>query len=100
MNLVFDKDNNIDRKVSEANDSSSDTDTGCVLQHSMVDPTEPFRSKAIPELIYKYWGLMGRDEASIFAALDEFRQVPANLIALVCNAVSARKIHILMVSKC
>lgn len=50
---------------------------------------EPFRNECIPELIYQYWGLQGRERSSIKAALEEFSKVPDNLIALTCNAVSS-----------
>ncbi|EPS93196.1 hypothetical protein FOMPIDRAFT_1056191 [Fomitopsis schrenkii] len=52
-----------------------------------LDPTEPFRSDAIPELIYQYWGLAGREDANIFTSLKEFREVPNNLLALTCNTL-------------
>ncbi|KAH9913170.1 uncharacterized protein B0H18DRAFT_1126528 [Fomitopsis serialis] len=52
-----------------------------------VEPTEPFRNECIPELIYQYYGLAGRGDANINAALDEFSKMPFNLIALACNAV-------------
>ncbi|EPS96713.1 hypothetical protein FOMPIDRAFT_94186 [Fomitopsis schrenkii] len=50
---------------------------------------EPFRTVCIPDLIYQYYGLAGRGEASVTAALDEFRKVPLNLIALACNAIES-----------
>ncbi|KAH9911978.1 uncharacterized protein B0H18DRAFT_1127804 [Fomitopsis serialis] len=54
-----------------------------------VEPTEPFRNECIPELIYQYYGLAGRGDANINAALDEFSKMPFNLIALACNAIEA-----------
>ncbi|KAH9907690.1 uncharacterized protein B0H18DRAFT_964398, partial [Fomitopsis serialis] len=54
-----------------------------------VEPTEPFRSDCIPELIYQYYGLAGRPDASINSAFEEFSKVPLNLIALSCNAIEA-----------
>ncbi|KAH9910261.1 uncharacterized protein B0H18DRAFT_1130471 [Fomitopsis serialis] len=54
-----------------------------------VEPTEPFRSDCIPELIYQYYGLAGHPDASINSAFEEFSKVPLNLIALSCNAIEA-----------
>ncbi|KAH9913044.1 uncharacterized protein B0H18DRAFT_1126621 [Fomitopsis serialis] len=55
-------------------------------ERTKVEPKEPFRDESIPELIYQYYGLAGRPDASINAALDDFRKVPLNLIAVSCNA--------------
>ena len=52
-----------------------------------MDPLQPFKSMAIPEVIYQYWGLAGREQASMFTCIEEFKKVPNNLIALTCNAV-------------
>lgn len=61
--------------------------TNWELQLTKIRRNEPFRTVCIPDLIYQYYGLAGRGEASVTAALDEFRKVPLNLIALACNAV-------------
>ncbi|KAH9911259.1 uncharacterized protein B0H18DRAFT_1128971 [Fomitopsis serialis] len=58
-------------------------------ERTRVEPTEPFRNECIPELVYQYYGLAGRGDANINAALDEFSKVPFNLIALACNAIEA-----------
>ncbi|KAH9936114.1 uncharacterized protein B0H18DRAFT_312683 [Fomitopsis serialis] len=56
---------------------------------------EPFRNECIPELIYQYYGLIGRAGANINAALDEFSNVPLNLIALCCNAIEAALMEVM-----
>ena len=53
-----------------------------------MNEDEPFRHEAIGELIYQHWALGARADANMHAAMDEFRKVPDNLIAVVCNAVS------------
>ncbi|EPT05426.1 hypothetical protein FOMPIDRAFT_95343 [Fomitopsis schrenkii] len=65
LELVFDKEKNLDPKGTK------------------IDPLQPFKSEAIPELIYQYWGLVGREEASMFTCLEQFREVLNNLIALI-----------------
>ena len=57
------------------------------MWHSKVDPLQPFKSLAIPEVIYQYWGLAGHEQESMFTCIEEFKKVPNNLIALTCNAV-------------
>ena len=52
-----------------------------------MDPLQLFKSMAILEVIYQYWGLAGREQASMFTCIKEFKKVPNNLIALTCNAV-------------
>ena len=54
----------------------------------MVKQMELFHNKCIPELIYQYYGLAGWGNANVTAALDEFSQMPSNLIALSCGVVS------------
>ncbi|KAH9917984.1 uncharacterized protein B0H18DRAFT_1123262 [Fomitopsis serialis] len=68
---------------------TSITSTGRKTWIERVEPTEPFRNECIPELVYQYYGLAGRGDANINAALDEFSKVPFNLIALACNAIEA-----------
>ena len=65
------------------------------LSRSKVDPLQPFKSLAIPEVIYEYWGLDGREQASIFTCIEEFKKVPNNLIALTCSAVC----HLILCSR-
>ncbi|KAH9915373.1 uncharacterized protein B0H18DRAFT_1124959 [Fomitopsis serialis] len=50
---------------------------------------EPFRHGAIAELVYQHWALGARPDANLHAAMDEFRKVPDNLIAVVCNAIES-----------
>ncbi|KAI0725077.1 hypothetical protein C8Q72DRAFT_934623 [Fomitopsis betulina] len=69
IELVYKKDKSLDTK------------------RSKVDPLQPFKSLAIPEVIYQYWGLAGREQASMFTCIEEFKKVPNNLIALTCNAI-------------
>ncbi|KAH9923571.1 uncharacterized protein B0H18DRAFT_1120415 [Fomitopsis serialis] len=71
VDIQFDRDKNLDRK------------------RTKVERTEPFRNESIPALIYQYYGLAGRANASVNAALDEFSKVPLNLIAFSCNAIEA-----------
>ncbi|KAH9935426.1 uncharacterized protein B0H18DRAFT_1114176 [Fomitopsis serialis] len=58
-------------------------------ERTKVEQMEPFRNECIPKLIYQYYGLARRADASINAALEDFSQVPLNLIAVCCNAIEA-----------
>ncbi|KAI0734089.1 hypothetical protein C8Q72DRAFT_927770 [Fomitopsis betulina] len=62
-------------------------DKSLYTKRSKVDPLQPFKSLAIPEVIYQYWGLAGHEQASMFTCIKEFKKVPNNLIALTCNAI-------------
>ncbi|KAH9910245.1 uncharacterized protein B0H18DRAFT_1130475 [Fomitopsis serialis] len=59
------------------------------LKATTFNQDEPFRHEAIAELIYQQWALGARADANIHAAMDDFRKVPDNLIAVVCNAIES-----------
>ena len=88
VDLQFDRKKSLDRQVRYANPHLIHGTTTEWVQRTTVTRTEPFRNECIPELIYQYYGLAGRGEANISAAMEEFSKVPLNLIALSCNAVS------------
>jgi len=59
------------------------------LKATTFNEDEPFRHEAIAELIYQHWALGARADANLYAAMDDFRKVPDNLIAVVCNAIDS-----------
>ncbi|KAH9916069.1 uncharacterized protein B0H18DRAFT_1124470 [Fomitopsis serialis] len=59
------------------------------LKATTFNEDEPFRHEVIAELIYQHWALGARADANLHAAMDDFRKVPDNLIAVVCNTIDS-----------